>query len=46
MISNQTSEGIIYLKKQRAMEPPNVKLLYNLGRAYFKFSWFEKEMNF
>lgn len=42
LISNNTAEGILYLEKARAMEPQNVTLLYNLGRAYFKISRFEK----
>jgi tetratricopeptide (TPR) repeat protein len=42
LVNNQTTKGIPYLEKARVMKPRNSVLLYNLGRAYFKISEYEK----
>jgi tetratricopeptide (TPR) repeat protein len=42
LINHELSKGIVYLEKARQNDPRNSVLLYNLGRAYFNTSQFEK----
>jgi lysophospholipase L1-like esterase len=42
LLMNETSKGVVFLEKAKEMEPKNMILLYNLGRAYFKISKYEK----
>jgi lysophospholipase L1-like esterase len=42
LLSHEISKGIVFLEKARQQGPVNSVLLYNLGRAYFTSSQFEK----
>jgi predicted Zn-dependent protease len=42
LINHELSKGIVYLEKARQNDSRNSVLLYNLGRAYFNTSQFEK----
>ncbi|RPI07132.1 MAG: hypothetical protein EHM64_00465 [Ignavibacteriae bacterium] len=42
LLQQEVAKGIPFLEKARQQDPMNSVLLYNLGRAYFKTSQFDK----